>query len=154
MINFADMNTNQHIEQPEDQLLFDLFREIPQEKAPEGFTEGIMQQVYSGYEPITESPEYRRQMLWAYFAIGAALLVFIFMIFAQLPFLKFTFPTDPGYLRNLLHAGLEFFDGFTRLLSYLKGSSTMLIIFLSLTLLLVVERIFRRGIFNNNFFTF
>ncbi len=147
------MKTNQHIEQPEDQLLFDLFGKIPLEKAPEGFTEGIMQQVYSGYEPIQESAEYRRQMLWAYFAIGAALVIFIIMFFAQLPFLKINFPTDPGNLRNLLNAGLGFFEGFTRLLTYLKGSSTMLIIFFSLTLLLVVERLFRKGIFNNNFLT-
>ena len=154
MINFANMNTNHHIEPPDDQLLFDLFGKIPLEKAPEGFTEGIMQQVYSGYEPLAESTEYRRQMLWAYFAIGAALVIFIIMFFAQLPFLKISIPTDTGYLRHLLHAGLGFFDGFTSLMTYLKGSSTMLIIFLSLTLLLVIERIFRRGAYNNNFFTF
>jgi hypothetical protein len=147
------MNTKQHIEQPDDQLLFDLFGKMPLEKAPEGFTEGIMQQVYSGFEPLAETPEYRRQMLWAYFAIGAALVIFIVMFFAQLPFLKISIPTDPGYLRNLLQAGLGFFEGFARLVSYLKGSSTMLIIFLSLTLLLIIERIFRRGIYNNNFFT-
>jgi hypothetical protein len=147
------MNTKQHIEQPDDQLLFDLFGKMPPEKAPEGFTEGIMQQVYSGFEPLAESPEYRRQMLWAYFAIGAALVIFIVMFFAQLPFLKINIPTDTGYLLNLLQLGLEFFEGFTRLISYLKGSSTMLIIFLSLTLLLIIERIFRRGIYNNNFFT-
>jgi hypothetical protein len=147
------MKTNPHIDQPDDHLLFDLFGKIPFEKAPAGFTEGIMQQVYSGYEPLAESSEYRKQMLWAYFAIGAALVIFIIMFFAQLPFLKISIPTDTGYLRNLLHAGLGFFDGFTRLLSYLKGSSTMLIIFFSLTLLLIVERIFRKGIYNNNFFS-
>lgn len=147
------MNTKQHIEQPEDQLLFDLFGKMPLEKAPEGFTEGIMQQVYSGFEPLAESPEYRRQMLWAYIAIGAALVIFMVMFFAQLPFLKINIPSDAGFLRNLLQAGLGFFEGFTRLIAYLKGSSTMLIIFFSLTLLLVIERIFRRGIFNNNFFS-
>ncbi len=147
------MNIKQHTEQPDDQLLFDLFGKMPLEKAPEGFTEGIMQQVYSGFEPLAESPEYRRQMLWAYFAIGAALVIFIVMFFAQLPFLKISIPTDPEYLRNLLQVGLGFFEGFTRLISYLKGSSTMLIIFFSLTLLLIIERIFRRGVFNSNFFT-
>ncbi|MBK6965543.1 MAG: hypothetical protein IPH20_16855 [Bacteroidales bacterium] len=147
------MSTNPHIEQPDDHLLFDLFDKIPLEKAPVGFTEGIMQQVYSGYEPLAESPEYRRQMIWAYFAIGAALIIFIIMFFAQLPFLNISIPTDTGYLRNLLHAGLGFFDGFTSLLTYLKGSSTMLIIFFSLTILLIIERIFRKGIYNNNFFS-
>jgi len=145
MINFADMNNNQYTEHPEDQFLFDLIGKMPVEKAPEGFTAGIMQQVYSGYEPIAETPEYRKQMLWAYLAIGVALVIFLIMLFAQWPFLKITIPTDQGILRNLLHAGLGFFDGFSKVLFYIKDSSGIIIIFLALTLLLIFERLFRKG---------
>jgi hypothetical protein len=140
------MNTNQHTEQADDKFLFDLMSKIPVEKAPEGFTSGIMQQVYSGYEPIAETGEYRRQMLWAYIAIGAAMVIFTIMLFAQWPFLKINFSTDQNFLLNVINVSMGFFDGFSKFMSFLKGSSTMLIILFSLTLLLVFERFFRRGI--------
>ncbi|MFH1120192.1 MAG: hypothetical protein V1775_10220 [Bacteroidota bacterium] len=148
------MKINQHIESPEDQLLFDLMGKIQSEKAPEGFTAGIMQQVYSGVEPIIESPEYRRQMIWAYLAIGAALVIFLIMIFAQWPFMRINLPTEQWQLRSILQTVLGFFDGFGRVIVYLKGSSTMLVIFLSLTLLLIFERLFRHGISRKNSFLF
>jgi hypothetical protein len=148
------MNTNQHIESPEDQLLFELIGKIPMEKAPDGFTAGIMQQVYSGVEPVSESPEYRRQMIWAYLGIGFALIIFIIMLFAQWPFLKINLPTDFNSFNSLLHAGLGFFDGLSRVISYVKNLSAIMIIFFALTVLLIVERIFRRGISQKSSFLF
>ncbi len=148
------MNTNQHIESPEDQLLFELIGKIPMEKAPDGFTAGIMQQVYSGVEPVSESPEYRRQMIWAYVGIGFGLVIFIIMLFAQWPFLKIGLPSDFNSFKSLLHAGLGFFDGLSRVISYVKGLSAIMIIFFALTILLIVERIFRRGISQKSSFLF
>ncbi|MBK6347051.1 MAG: hypothetical protein IPN08_01795 [Bacteroidales bacterium] len=148
------MNTQQNIDQSDDLFLFELMEELPVDKAPAGFTSGIMQQVYSGVEPVTESPEYRRQMIWAYLSIGAAIIIFFIMMFAQWPFLKINLPTDQGQLLNVLHTLLGVFEGFGRLMTYLKGSSTMLIIFFSLTLLLIIERFFRRGISQKSSFLF
>lgn len=148
------MNALPYNEEPDDQFLFDLIRKTDCEKAPEGFTAGIMQQVYSGIQPDTETPEYRWQMLWAYMAIGLALVFFILMLFAQWPFLKINLPSEQGILSNLLHAGLGFFEGFDKLLAFIKTSSTSLIIFFSLTLLLVFERFFRRGIPHDRPFLF
>jgi hypothetical protein len=148
------MNNKTYNEQADDQFLFELMEKLPVERAPEGFTSGIMQQVYSGVEPVSESPEYRRQMIWAYIAIGASIVIFLVMMFAQWPFLKISLPTDQGQLLNILHATLDFFEGFSRFMTYLKGSSTMLIIFFSLTLLLIFERFFRRGISQKSSFLF
>ncbi|KAF0198427.1 MAG: hypothetical protein FD166_1480 [Bacteroidetes bacterium] len=148
------MNTQQNIDHTDDLFLFELMEKLPVEKAPEGFTSGIMQQVYAGVEPVSESPEYRRQMIWAYLAIGAAIIIFLIMMFAQWPFLKINLPTEQVQLLNILHTTLGFFEGFSRFLTYLKGSSTMLIIFFSLTLLLIVERFFRRGITQKSSFLF
>lgn len=148
------MKTKQHNELQEDLFLFELMEKIPLEKAPEGFTSGIMQQVYAGVEPVTESPEYRRQMIGAYLAIGAAIIVFFIMLFAQWPFLEISLPDNQGLLRSILHGTLGFFEGFNRFMSYLKGSSTMVIILFSLTLLLIFERIFRKGISEKSSFLF
>lgn len=145
---------NNHISNEEinDQFLFDLFEKMPLEKAPHGFTEGIMQQVYSGVEPVAEtSGEYRRQMLWAYMGIGAALITVIVMIFARLPFLNIELPSDSGILRTLLHSGLGLFDGLSRISGLLRESSVTLVIFFSLTMLLLVERFFRKRYYNNFF---
>ena len=146
------MKPNSHTNDLDDNLLFDLMASLPLEKAPEGFGAGIMQQIYSGVEPIEDTPEYRRQMLWAYIAIGATALIAIFMLFAQWPFLKINLLSNPTQLRDLLNAGLGIFDGFSKVLSYVKGSSAILIIFFSLTLLLAFERLFRRGISSDRSF--
>jgi len=140
------MKANQHIDDLDDQMLFDLIGKMPLEKAPEGFNEGIMQQIYSGFEPIEDTPEYRRQMLWGYMAIGAVVVISILMMFAQWPFLKINFLSNQDQLRDFLNAGIGIVDGFSKVLGYIRSSSNMLIIFLALGLLLIFERLIRRGI--------
>lgn len=148
------MKSDNHIEDLNDKLLFDLIGNLPLEKAPEGFNAGIMQQIYSGVEPLEYTPEYRRQMLWAYIAIGVTVLLAVFMLFAQWPFLKISFLSTPEQLRDLLNASLGIFDGFSKVLSYVKSSSSVFIIFIALTLLLIFERLFRKGISSDRSFTF
>lgn len=46
------MKSDNHIEDLNDKLLFDLIGNLPLEKAPEGFNAGIMQQIYSGLNPL------------------------------------------------------------------------------------------------------
>lgn len=148
------MKSDNHIEDLNDKLLFDLIGNLPLEKAPEGFNAGIMQQIYSGVEPLEYTPEYRRQMLWAYIAIGVTVLLAVFMLFAQWPFLKISFLSTPEQLRDLLNASLGIFDGFSKVLSFVKSSSSVFIIFIALTLLLIFERLFRKGISSDRSFTF
>ncbi|MCB9016945.1 MAG: hypothetical protein H6541_14255 [Lentimicrobiaceae bacterium] len=148
------MKSDNHIEDLNDKLLFDLIGNLPLEKAPEGFNAGIMQQIYSGVEPFEYTPEYRRQMLWAYIAIGVTVLLAVFMLFAQWPFLKISFLSTPEQLRDLLNASLGIFDGFSKVLSFVKSSSSVFIIFIALTLLLIFERLFRKGISSDRSFTF
>ena len=38
-----------HDTEPDDKLLMELMLKMPVEKAPESFTSGVMQQVYSGF---------------------------------------------------------------------------------------------------------
>lgn len=146
------MKINQHNEELDDKLLFELMGDLPLEKAPEGFSAGIMQQIYSGVEPIEYTPEYRRQLLYGYLAIGATVVIAFFMLIAQWPFLKINFLSTPEQLRDFLNAGLGIIDGFTRLLSYVESASTMLIIFFAISLLLLFERLFRRGISTDRYF--
>jgi|GEM_PF-714634 len=143
MLNFVAMNTKRPIESEDDLFLRELMLRLPVEKAPEGFTAGIMQQVYSGVEPVADDKAYRRQMLWAYASLGAALIMMLFMLFAQWPFLRIGFINEQGILQKLLHASISFFSGFNQMIAFIKGSSTTILIFMSLTLLLVLERVFR-----------
>lgn len=148
------MKPNPYNEDLADHMLFDLMGKLPLEKAPENFTSGIMQQIYSGVEPVEDTPEYRRQMIWAYIAIGVAAIIAVLMLFAQWPFLKINILSTPEQLRDFLNTGLGIFDGFGRVITYVKDSSTIIIIFLALTLLLGFERLFRRGVSSDRPFIF
>ncbi len=138
----------------DDQFLMDLMQKMPVEKAPESFTSGVMQQVYSGFEPQTDTPEVRRQVLFGYFALLAAVVIIGLMIFAQLPFLKFNFLNDTDYLRNILNASMGILEGVKRFSTFLKESSTVIIILSSVGLLLIFERVLRRGLPQGRFFSF
>lgn len=138
----------------DDQFLMDLMQKMPVEKAPESFTSGVMQQVYSGFEPQTDTPEVRRQVLFGYFALLAAVVIIGLMIFAQLPFLKFNFLSDTDYLRNILNASMGILEGVKRFSTFLKESSTVIIILSSVGLLLIFERVLRRGLPQGRFFSF
>ncbi|MCD6661003.1 MAG: hypothetical protein LT105_12650 [Lentimicrobium sp.] len=140
--------------EPDDQFLMDLMQKMPVEKAPESFTSGVMQQVYSGFEPQTDTPEVRRQVLFGYFALLAAVVIIGLMIFAQLPFLKFNFLNDTDYLRNILNASMGILEGVKRFSTFLKESSTVIIILSSVGLLLIFERVLRRGLPQGRFFSF
>lgn len=140
--------------EPDDQFLMDLMQKMPVEKAPESFTSGVMQQVYSGFEPQTDTPEVRRQVLFGYFALLAAVVIVGLMIFAQLPFLKFNFLNDTDYLKNILNASMGILEGVKRFSTFLKESSTVIIILSSVGLLLIFERILRRGLPQGRFFSF
>jgi hypothetical protein len=140
--------------EPDDQFLIDLMQKMPVEKAPESFTSGVMQQVYSGFEPQTDTPEVRRQVLFGYFALLAAVVIIGLMIFAQLPFLKFNFLNDTDYLRNILNASMGILEGVKRFSTFLKESSTVIIILSSVGLLLIFERVLRRGLPQGRFFSF
>lgn len=140
--------------EPDDQFLMDLMQKMTVEKAPESFTSGVMQQVYSGFEPQTDTPEVRRQVLFGYFALLAAVVIIGLMIFAQLPFLKFNFLSDTDYLRNILNASMGILEGVKRFSTFLKESSTVIIILSSVGLLLIFERVLRRGLPQGRFFSF
>ena len=147
------METPRYTE-PEDQFLRDLFSKIPIEKAPENFTSGILQQVYSGVEPIQESPEIRKQLLLGYGSLLVAIIIVGLMIFAQLPFLNINLSTDFIHLKDLLNASMSILDGINRISSFLKQSSTVIIIFSAIGLLLLIERLIRKEFIHNRSFIF
>lgn len=129
---------------PDDRLLRELFSQIPLEKAPENFTSGIMQQVYTGFETVGESPETRRQVLMGYATLLAAIVIVGLMLFAQWPFLKLNFLSDFVQLKSLLNVSLGILDGIKNFTSFLKESSTVIIILAAIGLLLLFERIIRK----------
>lgn len=147
------MKTTEYI-QPDDNFLRELFAKVPLEKAPENFTSGIMQQVYSGVEPIPESPELRKQMLLGYASLLAAIVIVAFMLFAQWPFLKLNFFSDFIHLKDLLNASMGILEGINRITSFLKQSSTVIIILSAIGLLLLVERFIRKEFIHNRSFMF
>lgn len=148
------MTNDKFSETDNDRFLAQLMANLPLEKAPEGFTSGIMQQIQSGVEPLTDTPEYRRQMLWGYLSLFAALVIVVIMLFAQWPFVKINLFSDTDQLRNLLNASLGILEGFNSIIAYLKDSSTMIIIFLSVGLLLLFERLIRNGFQQKRSFLF
>ena len=147
------MKTPEYIES-DDQFLRDLFSKVPIEKAPENFTNGIMQQVYSGVEPMQESPELRKQLLLGYGSLLVAIAIVGLMIFAQLPFLNINLSADFIHLKDLLNASMSILDGITRISSFLKQSSTVIIILSAIGLLLLAERLIRKEFIHNRSFMF
>lgn len=143
-----------HDTDPDDNLLRELFMKMPVDKAPENFTNGIMQQVYSGFEPVQETPEMRRQMLYGYIAVFAAILIVGVMIFAQWPFVKVNLFAETNYLKGLLSFSMGILSSFNSIMVYLKESSTLIVIMLSIGLLLLFERMIRRGIQQRSSFMF
>ncbi|MBW6491453.1 MAG: hypothetical protein K0B15_09705 [Lentimicrobium sp.] len=129
----------------DDKLLRELMIKLPVEKAPENFTYGIMQQVYSGFEPIQETPEMRRQMLYGYIAVFAAIIIVGVMIFAQWPFFKINLFTETNFLKGLLSFSMGILGSINSITVYLKESSTLIIIMSSIGFLLIFERLIRRG---------
>ena len=130
--------------EPDDRLLRKMFSEIPLEKAPENFTSGIMQHVYSGFEPVQESPELRRQLIFGYAALLAAIVIVGLMLFAQWPFLKLDFLSELVQVKNLLNVSIGILDGIKSFTSFLKESATVIIILTAVGLLLLFERIIHR----------
>lgn len=147
------MKTTEYIK-PDDQFLRELFTKVPLEKAPENFTNGIMQQVYSGVEPIKESPELRKQLLLGYGSLLVAIVIVGLMIFAQLPFLNINLSSDFIHLKDLLNASMSILDGINRFTSFLKQSSTVIIILSAIGLLLLVERLVRKDFIHKRSYMF
>lgn len=139
---------------PDDKLLRELLMKMPVDKAPKNFTSGIMQQVYSGFEPVQETPEMRRQMLYGYIAVFAAIVIVGVMIFAQWPFVKVNLFTETNYLKGLLSFSMGILGSFNSITVYLKESSTLIVIMLSIGLLLIFERMIRRGLQQRSSFMF
>ena len=137
------MNPTEYTE-PDERLLRKMFAEIPLEKAPENFTSGIMQQVYTGFESVEASPETRRQILMGYAALLAAIVVVGLMLFAQWPFMKFDFLSQIVQLKSLLNVSMGILDGIKSVTTFIRDSSTVIIILTAIGLLLLVERIIRR----------
>ena len=137
------MNPSEYTE-PDDRLLRKMFSEMPLEKAPANFTSGIMQQVYTGFEAVEESPETRKQMLLGYAALLAAIVVVGLMLFAQWPFLKLNFLTEIFQLKSLLNISIGILDGIKSITTFIKASSTVIIILTAVGLLLLIERIIHK----------
>ena len=129
---------------PDDRLLRKMFSEIPLEKAPENFTSGIMQQVYTGFEPVQESPELRRQLILGYAALLVAIVVMGLMLFAQWPFLKFDYLSELVQVKNPLNVSMGILNGIKSFTTFLKDSSTVIIILAAVGLLLLFERIIHK----------
>lgn len=142
------MKTTEYIE-PDDKFLRELFTKVPLEKAPENFTNGIMQQVYSGVEPIQESPELRKQLLLGYGSLLVAIVIVGLMVFAQLPFLNINLSSYFIDLKDLLNASMSILEGINRFTLFLKQSSTVIIIFSAIGLLLLIERLVRKDFVHN-----
>ncbi len=130
--------------EPDDRLLRKMFSEMPLEKAPANFTSGIMQQVYTDFEAVEESPETRKQLLLGYAALLAAIVIVGLMLFAQWPFLKINFLTEIVQLKSLLNISIGILGGIKSVTTFLRESSTVLIIFAAVGLLLLLERIIHR----------
>ncbi|GAB1404571.1 MAG: hypothetical protein PHX54_02960 [Lentimicrobiaceae bacterium] len=119
---------------------------LPYEKAPDNFTNGIMLQLSAGLQPVADTPESRRQMLWGYITLALAFAGVMLMIFARWPFLNFDFAISIDFLRTFFIRLMNFSRSLSEVAAYFKTGSTALIIFASIGILLLLERILRKGI--------
>lgn len=145
MINFADMTDEDFNQTMNDSFLSMMMESLPQEKAPKGFTDKVMQQITPAIEPVVYTPEYRRQMFWGYVAVGAAMLFAVLMFALQLPFIKMYISADIIRIQNLFNTPVDILAGINKMVSYLKASTTMIIIFAVVGMLLLFEWLLRSG---------
>ncbi len=145
--------TTDKFQETDDKFLADLMRRMPQEKLPSSFTSGVMMQLQANTEPLADSSEYRRQMIWAYLSLLLAAGVVIFMLVAGWPFIKINIFSDTYQLRNLLNASLGILEGFNTFINYLRESSTIIIICITVGFLLLAERLLRSRMLQNRSFT-
>ncbi len=129
----------------DDSFLAQIMSELPHEKAPEGFTGRVMQQIVPAAEPVY-TPEYRRQMFWGYVALVAAMLFVVLMVVLQIPFIKTEFAAVAERIQNLLNAPVDLLEGINKMVHYLKASTTVIVISLATGLLLLFERLIRSGL--------
>lgn len=133
----------------DDHFLEQLMDQLPFEKAPDNFTNGIMLQLSAGVQPIADTPESRRQLLWGYVTLAVAFAGVVLMLFARWPFLNYDLTLNTDLIRTVFTKSINLFHGLTELMSYLKSGSSTILIFASVGILLLLERILRKG-FNRN----
>lgn len=133
-----------------DPFLAGMVQSLPLESLPGEFTIQVMNQIYASVEPVIEPEKYRRQMLWAYFLIGAGILSIALILFAIWPFFELNFKLDSSLILKFITASLSILDGISNLIDYLKESTIQLSIFFSIFILFLVERLLRKGVTNNS----
>lgn len=138
----------------DDPFLENMFQKLPIEKTSVDFTSSLMSQIYASVEPEIEPDKYRRQMIWAYGSIGAGLLVIAFLLFALWPFFDLNLRLEPTRIINLINTSLTIFDGISEIGKWMKESTIQLSIFFSIFILLLIERLLRKGVVNNNSYLF
>ncbi|MDY0343142.1 MAG: hypothetical protein RBR28_06195 [Lentimicrobium sp.] len=132
-----------------DHFLEQLIDLMPYEKAPDNFTNGIMLQLSAGVQPIADTPESRRQLLWGYVTLAVAFAGVVLMLFARWPFLNFDLTLSTDLIRTVFTKSINLFNSLTEMMSYLKSSSVTILIFASVGILLLLERILRKGLNRN-----
>lgn len=135
-----------------DPFLERMVQSLPQQSLPGEFTIQVMNQIYASVEPVIEPEKYRRQMLWAYFLIGAGILAIALILFALWPFIELNFKLDSSLILKFITASLSVLDGISNVIDYLKESSIQLSIFFSVFILFLVERLLRKGATNSGSF--
>ncbi|HLN53598.1 MAG TPA: hypothetical protein VK212_07800 [Lentimicrobium sp.] len=145
MKDLMDMNTLR------DPFLESMIHKLPQPRTNEEFTSEVMNQIYASVEPEIEPEVYRRQMLWAYGSIGAGIILIALIFFAIWPFIDFKINLGNIQILDIINGTLRLFDGITNVINFIKASSVQITIFLSVFVLFVIERLFRRGVSNSTF---
>lgn len=134
-----------------DPFLESMIHKLPQPRTNEEFTSEVMNQIYASVEPEIEPEVYRRQMLWAYGSIGAGIILIALIFFAIWPFIDFKINLGNIQILDIINGTLRLFDGITNVINFIKASSVQITIFLSVFVLFVIERLFRRGVSNSTF---
>lgn len=140
----------EEMEYNSDDLFFEqLIDQLPLQKAPDNFTNGIMLQLSAGLQPVLDTPESRRQLLWGYLTLGVAFAGVLLMFFARWPFLSFDFTIGTDIIQTIFTKSVSFFNGLNELMFYIKSGSVAILVFISVGILLLVERLLRKGIHRN-----
>lgn len=134
-----------------DPFLEGMLYKLPQYRTKDSFTSEVMNQIYASVEPEIEPSVYRRQMLWAYGLIGAGIIIILFIILAIWPFIDVRINFSSVQILDILNGALSFMNEISKIADYIKESSLQITIFLSVFVLFIIERLFRRGTSNSTY---
>jgi hypothetical protein len=129
------------MEEKKDEFIRKLLGQQPSVKAPDGFTEKVMQKIQ--VEGETSHEHIFSPVIWFVIFLGAAAVV-VTMLFLDIPLINNIFSSSGIQQISFNVFSDRFYEGFLSIFQGIQINSTVIIILIAFVSLIVVERLLAR----------